>query len=159
MVYPLQPFYPKTDEQRRKLLESLKNVFIFRTLDEVQFVISFQPSFARLSFSMSTDCAGAIQGRLNHFLPHWLRTGWQRLAAREKFPLAPQTLFDHLILFLAMHPPRSRRISGHMTPMETYDWLIFRIRSVECVMPCRSDPLQQGRLLLRKGMMMLTTSL
>jgi len=29
---------------------------------------------------------GAIEGRLSHFLPHWLRTGWQSLTGQGKIP-------------------------------------------------------------------------
>ena len=40
--------------------------------------LDFQPSS-----SLSTGC-GFVEGRLSHFLPRWLRTGWQSVISQGK---------------------------------------------------------------------------
>ena len=50
----------------------------------------YQPSSVRewnLAFLLAVHrLCGAIEGRLSHFLPRWLRTGWQSVISQGKIP-------------------------------------------------------------------------
>jgi len=81
---------------------------------------------------------GDIEGRLSHFLPRWLRTGWQNVMSQGEIPwYTPQTLQlnlghgedrqrDTFILPLSYHDPghgEDRQRDSFILPLSYHDWL------------------------------------
>ena len=53
-------------------------IFFYQPLSVRGWTSAFLLDFHRL--------CGAIEGRLSHFLPHWLRTGWQSMTSQGIIP-------------------------------------------------------------------------
>jgi len=85
----------------------------------------YQPSSVHgwtLAFLLAVHrWCGVVEGRLSHFLPHWLRMGWQSAISQGKIPWNTPP-------WLGIEPgPRGGQTVSYPTELSWLNWLCYDI--------------------------------